>query len=145
MANFVFISSENALERYSDFRIARIDGSKATTMKAFYEAIARELAFPDYFGHNLDSLDELLNDFEWLQEDKIALYIYNADAFLSQEKSDEKKADLLNLLDVTAEDWKWVDDEVEETSPKQFLVLFDPSERLRTLLDKEGFAYEKPE
>jgi len=141
MANFVFLPSSEALTAYKDYRIARIDGSKVPSLKAFYEAIAQALKFPDYFGFNLDSLDELLNDLSWLEEDHILLYISNSEAFLSQEKNAGKKADLLNLLDATAEDWKWVDETEDDLQPRTFVIAFDPSESLQQLLDQEGFAY----
>jgi len=145
MANFVFIPSEATLSQYADFRLAQIDGQQAQTLKSFYEQIAKTLDFPDYFGHNLDSLDELLNDFDWLDDEKIALYITNADHFLAGENNENKKADLLNILDAAAEDWKWVDDEDEEVTPRQFVVLLQRSEGLQNLMDKEGFDYDLAE
>ena len=143
MANFIFIQSDSDLKRYAEFRIARIDGEKTQTFKQFYEQIARELRFPDYFDFNPESLDELLNDLNWLEDDKIALYITHSDAFLAQEKSEAKKAELLNILDVAAEDWKWVDEEDEGVTPRQLVFLFQPGDALKALLDKEGFAYDR--
>ncbi|GAB3912511.1 hypothetical protein GCM10028803_55910 [Larkinella knui] len=142
MANFRVVQSDSDLKRYADFRIARIDGQKAQTFKAFYELIARELKFPDYFEFNLESLDELLNDLDWLENDKIALYITHSDAFLSQEKSETKKAELLTILDVAAEDWKWVDEEEEGITPRELVILFQPGDAFMALLDKEEFAYD---
>ncbi len=46
--------------------IAKIDGQKATSMKDFHEQIGEALNFPDYSGKNLDALDEMLNDLEWI-------------------------------------------------------------------------------
>jgi RNAse (barnase) inhibitor barstar len=142
MANFVFIHSKTDLDRYEGFRIAHIDGSKTPTLKAFYEAIAQVLDFPDYFGYNLDSLDELLNDFDWLEDDRIVLYISNTDQFLAQEKNKDKKSDLLNILDATAEDWKWVDDEEGETSPMELVIAFDQNEKFQQYLEEEGYSYD---
>ncbi|WP_266369283.1 barstar family protein [Tellurirhabdus rosea] len=142
MPNFVFIPSEAVLSQYAGFRIARIDGRQTPTLKAFYEAIAVALDFPDYFGYNLDSLDELLNDFDWLEDEKVVLYIANSDAFLAQEPKEEKIVDLLNILDATAEDWKYVDEEVEEISPMELVIALDPSPRMQDLFDREDFAYQ---
>ena len=55
--------------------IATIDGQKATSMKDFHEQIGEALNFPDYSGKNLDALDEMLNDLEWIREEKVILYI----------------------------------------------------------------------
>ncbi|RAJ98238.1 barstar (barnase inhibitor) [Larkinella arboricola] len=141
MANFRFVQSDSALKEYADFKVARIDGQKAQTLRQFFDQISRELRFPDYFEFDLESLDEALNDLEWLPADKIALYISRTDVFLSQEKSEARKAELLNVLDVAAEDWKWVDEE-EGVAPREFVILFQPSDSLITLLDKEGFVYD---
>jgi RNAse (barnase) inhibitor barstar len=143
MANFRVVQSDSDLKRYAGFRIARIDGQKVQTFKLFFEQIARELKFPDYFEFNLESLDEALNDLDWLDDDKIALYITHSDAFLSQEKSEAKKTELLNMLDVAAEDWKWVDEEEEGVTPRELVILFQPGEALIALLDKEDFAYDQ--
>jgi len=142
MPNFVFISSEAALQSYAGFRIARLDGQQTPTLNAFYEAIAVALDFPDYFGFNLDSLDELLNTFDWLDDRKVLLYIANSEAFLAQEPKEEKIIDLFTILDATAEDWKYVDEETEETAPMQLIVALDASPRMQRLFDREDIAYD---
>ena len=143
MANFRVVQSDSGLKPYANFRVARIDGQKVQTFKAFYEQIARELKFPDYFEFNLESFDDLLNDLDWLDADKIALYITHSDAFLSHEKSEAKKAELLTILDVAAEDWKWVDEEEEGVTPRELVILFQPGDAFMALLDKEDFAYDR--
>ncbi|WP_128545381.1 barstar family protein [Larkinella soli] len=142
MANFKFIESKEDLKAFAGFRMAEIDGEKARTMKEFFGQIARALDFPEEFDHSLESLDDLLNDLSWLEEDRILLFISHSDAFLSQEKNRDKITEVFNLLDITAEDWKWVDDEVEAESPREFVILIEPSQQLTTLFDQEGIAYE---
>lgn len=39
-----------------------LDGSTMTTLETAYAEIARGLQFPDYFGKNLDALEECLRD-----------------------------------------------------------------------------------
>jgi RNAse (barnase) inhibitor barstar len=39
-----------------------LDGSKIRTKAAMLDALAKALDFPDYFGHNLDALNDLVND-----------------------------------------------------------------------------------
>lgn len=41
-----------------------VDLSDVRTMEAFHEAIAATLAFPDYYGRNLDALWDCLTD-DW--------------------------------------------------------------------------------
>jgi RNAse (barnase) inhibitor barstar len=46
--------------------VAILDGAEAGTRAGFFTAIARELRFPDYFGHNWDAVYDCLTDFNWL-------------------------------------------------------------------------------
>lgn len=39
-----------------------LDGSGIRTKAAMFDALARLLDFPDYFGHNLDALSDVVND-----------------------------------------------------------------------------------
>lgn len=122
------------------WHLARVDGAKSTTLKSFYEQIAQSLDFPDYFGHNLDSLDELLNDLQWLDKDKIVIFIEHSSEWLSKEKSDGKLATLLDLFEATAEDWKWLDED-EDLNQKELRILFEDSPRLRRVLDEQEIPF----
>jgi RNAse (barnase) inhibitor barstar len=87
MPNFLII---NNLEILKDYRIVKIDGLKAHTLRGFYEEIAKGLDFPEYFGFNLDSLDEMLNDLSWVEQAKIAIYISNSEHFVEKERNPDK-------------------------------------------------------
>ena len=138
MSNFLVINSKTALDSFKKYRIGHIEGGKTPTLKLFYQAIEKALDFPDDFEHNLDSLDEFLNDLGWIQETDLGLYIIDSEAFLAQEKP-AKVIELFNILDATAEDWKWVDDDMQ---PKNFKVLIDYSPRIVGLLEKEEIAFD---
>jgi RNAse (barnase) inhibitor barstar len=140
MSNFLIINPNAALADFKEYRVGQIDGAKTPTLKSFYQAIEKALSFPDYFEHNLESLDELLNDLEWIKQADVALYITNADGFLAQEKP-AKILELLNLLDATAEDWKWVDDE-EGVQPKNLKILIEHSPKIVGLLEKEEIGFD---
>lgn len=136
MKNTHFIISKVGLDIRKSFLgafIARIEGQKASSMKDFLEQIGVAMKFPDYDGKNLDALDEMLNDLEWIKEEKVIIYITNSIEWLSKEKSQDKIFTLIDLLDATAEDWKWMDDD-DETSKKDLRIVFEDSERIRTLL-----------
>ena len=45
-------------------RIFILDGNKMTDKKAAYEHIADVLLFPDYFGNNLDALEDCLSELD---------------------------------------------------------------------------------
>ena len=42
-----------------------VDLSRARNVPGFIKALARDLRFPDWFGGNLDALNDCLSDFSW--------------------------------------------------------------------------------
>jgi len=138
MPNF-FIT--NNLELIKSYHVAEVDGQKAHTLRGFYEEIAKVLNFPEYFGFNLDSLDEMLNDLSWLKQEKIAVYITHSENFVEKERNPDKLPTLLDLLDATCEDWKWIDED-DDFPKKELIFAFSPSERIIKLLDSQEISYE---
>jgi RNAse (barnase) inhibitor barstar len=138
MSNFLIINNVDSL---IDYRIAQIDGQKAHTLRGFYEELAKALDFPEYFGFNLDSLDEMLNDLSWVNESKIAIYVTNSEQFIKKERNPDKLPTILDLLDATCEDWKWIDED-DDVPKKEIVVAFSPSERIIQLLDSQEISYE---
>lgn len=83
----------------SDTFVAEIDGRKARTLRAFYQAIARKLLFPDYFGGTLDALFDCLCSLEVIGKPGIVLQISNFESFLDREKPEKRRAALDVLTD----------------------------------------------
>jgi hypothetical protein len=138
--NVLISQSERELEaHFADSFIAHIDGSKTLTLRQFYEAMAELLEIPD-FGFNLDALNDSLNDLQWLEDERIVLYLTNTNDLVSKERDPAKMTSLLNILDATAEDWKWVDED-EDLDRKEIIIVFEDSPRIRKLLDKESIDY----
>lgn len=136
----IFISqSERELEdRFASDFIAHVDGNKVITLRQFYEEIADLLEIPD-FGFNLEALNDSLNDLQWLEDERIILYFTNTENFISKERDPAKISSVLNVLDATAEDWKWTDDELEDK--KEIVIVFEDSLRIRKMLDAENIDY----
>jgi RNAse (barnase) inhibitor barstar len=141
MPNFTILTTEQSLGHFKQYRIAVIDGAKSPSIKEFYQEIGRELDFPDYFEHNLDSLDELLNDLEWIEQENVALYFKNFDLFLSEQRKKDTISELLNLLDATAEDWKWVDED-DEFKKKNLKVLIQQCDKATAALEAEEIGFD---
>lgn len=55
-----------------------LDGNNMTTLEAAYDEFEQVLALPDYFGRNLDALEECLADLAH-QEGSLEITIQNAD------------------------------------------------------------------
>lgn len=122
--------------------VAHIDGTKATSVKDFHEQIAAAMHFPDYSGKNLDALDEMLNDLEWIDEHKVIIFIDHSADWLSKEKSEDKLLTIIDILDATAEDWKWLDEEEEGVAKKELQIVFRDSPRIRTLLEDQEIPFD---
>ncbi len=141
--NILIVQSVQDVAKLGEtYAIISIDGQHSKTLRQFYETIALAMEFPDYFGFTLDSLDELLNDLDWIGDEKIALQFTHSDQLVSQERDPKKLASLLNMLDATAEDWKWVDEE-DDIDRKELILLFEDSPRIRQVLDDEGIEHVK--
>ena len=97
--------TELNIETFSEYYYAELDGNKSNNIKNFLVEISKVFKFPDYFGFNVNALQECLNDLDWLKEDNYVLHIRNYDQFLSEENS-ISRIDILELLDSTAEEWK---------------------------------------
>jgi RNAse (barnase) inhibitor barstar len=130
-------------EIHKDFVVITIDSKKVTSLREFYETLATSLYFPDYFGYNMDSLDELLNDLSWLEDEKIAVYFTNTKSFLINERSEDKILSLLDMLDAISEDWKWMEpdedlgpDDDDYIPKKELLFCFEDSDEMADLLNK---------
>lgn len=139
--NLLISQKESELEVHfaKDF-IAHIDGRKIVTLRQLYEEIADLLEFPAGFGFNLESFNDFLNDLQWLEDERIILYFTSTNELVSKERDPNKLGSLLGVLDATAEDWKWIEEE-EETDKKELIVVFEDSPRIRKLLDKERIDY----
>lgn len=74
-----------------------LDANKIPTLDSFYEAVSSALKFPDYFGQNLDALDELLFDMDWIKQDHVLLVICNSTQLLHEETV--RKPGLIALLE----------------------------------------------
>ncbi|HEY5931637.1 MAG TPA: barstar family protein [Nitrospira sp.] len=85
------------------FAVRTIQGKKCRTPSGLFDEFARALAFPDYFGHNWDALEECLADFEWLQAKGYILVIIDAESVLPDDEEDYET--LLEILSDAGEAW----------------------------------------
>jgi RNAse (barnase) inhibitor barstar len=90
--------SERPISNESLF-VAKFDGKKTKTLDKFYKKIAKRLHFPDYFGNNMDALEDCLCDLSWIESNNIKLFIKNIDGFLSKEDKETKES----IFDIFAE------------------------------------------
>jgi RNAse (barnase) inhibitor barstar len=58
-------------------RIVFLDGNTCDTIEKCYKTLQQQLSIPDYFGYNLDALEEVLADADWIEEEKVNIIILN--------------------------------------------------------------------
>lgn len=80
-----------------------VDGRASITEHGFFDAVARALHLPDYFGHNWDALDEVLDDLSWLPGDEHLLVLRDAKWVLDEEPQERLRI-LVDVLRRAAED-----------------------------------------
>lgn len=68
-----------------DMYLVSIDGKKIKTLEELYDCLTELFRFPNYFGRNLDALEEMLNDLNWIHQTAILLLIQNANFMLFSE------------------------------------------------------------
>ncbi len=79
-----------------DTRYVFLDGAAGHSLAAIYQSLQAQLSIPAYFGHNLDALEEVLADTEWVPEKKIAIILLHSTRLLEQEP--EKRRAFLEVL-----------------------------------------------
>ncbi|AEA26678.1 barstar family protein [Pseudonocardia benzenivorans] len=77
-------------------RVVEVDGP--ADRSGFYAAVAAQLDVPDWFGHNLDALRDVLTDLSWLPPGEVVL-VWDDPATLAATDADGHE----RLLDVLAD------------------------------------------
>lgn len=111
MANYKILTEVSSEVSDNTKLVVAIDGATTLTLTNFYDTLAASLHFPDYFQHNLDSFDEVINDLDWIKENEVLIVFKNYDEFLTEE-NDEMREILLTILDDAASESKVKDDHV---------------------------------
>jgi RNAse (barnase) inhibitor barstar len=102
-------STPNTYYTNNNERIVFIDGNTCDSIEKCYTTLQQQLSIPDYFGHNLDALEEVIADAEWIEEEKIQIVILNEkellkndvaskDSFLDIIKSNENEKIFVTVL-----------------------------------------------
>lgn len=97
MSTILKLSSNAYVE--NEIRFVFLDGNSCKTIEQCYVTLKDQLSLPDYFGNNLDALEEVLGDLDWLTEGTIKFIILNSKKLLSEDIS--KKDSFLEILNTS--------------------------------------------
>lgn len=68
-------------------QLIELDGGRMQSSADFYTEVSSKLKLPDYFGRNLNALDECVTDLEWVDgKSPVVIVIRNADLMLKGER-----------------------------------------------------------
>lgn len=79
-----------------NIRYVFIDGRTCKQLEDCYATLRQQLSLPDYFGNNLDALEEVLADLDWISEAEVKIIILNPSELLVDDA--DKKESFLDIL-----------------------------------------------
>lgn len=86
------------------FAVFHIDLGKAENKAQMLDAIARAMAFPDWFGHNFDALTDCLTDMSWRVADGYFVLLDHCDGIHGRAESDFVTT--LQVFENAANEWR---------------------------------------
>ena len=101
--------------------VFHVDLKNARNVPGFIKALRRDLEFPDWFGGNLDSLNDCLTDFSWHSAPGYVITLTGSEALSANPTS---FAAFNAVLSSVVEEWK-----TRSTPFWIFYVQDDPDER----------------
>jgi len=101
---------------------AYTNGTKMHTIQDFHTMIAQALKFPDYYGCNINALDECINDLDWLDAERYVLLIEEYDSLLIEDS--ERLPIVLEILHEATEAWQ--EDAPNDEPVFQVIIQYTP-------------------
>ncbi len=87
-----------------DYAVFRVDLSAATDKAGLLAALARDMALPDWFGHNWDALADCLADLSWRPAEGYLVLLEHSD--LLRTRAEEDFVAALQLFAAAAGEWR---------------------------------------
>ena len=86
----------NKMETYENMFV--LDGKNMKTYPSLYDEISEKLNFPDYFGRNLDALNDCMSDLSWIKGESMVICIQNGDMVLESENNSRDFWEIINRV-----------------------------------------------
>ncbi|HEY9612571.1 barstar family protein [Allocoleopsis sp.] len=100
----VNIDELSSLCKEYNFQFFYINGNDITSKAEFFQASAKTLNFPDYFGNNWDAFSDFINDLSWLSADGYIFLYTQPDNFANSDPSEWSIA--LDIFQEAVESWR---------------------------------------
>ena len=117
--------------RVLNIHVVVLEGKAMCGTEDFYNELTEKLKLPDYFGRNLNALDECLTDLEWLGLDGRALVVIVRDAEAMMHSDRELYDIFIGVMRDAGKEWSIAVTEGNEWDrpPVPFHVVFDYNEQ----------------
>lgn len=86
------------------FAVFRIDLAQAQDKAELLDAVAKAMAFPDWFGHNFDALADCLADMAWRPAEGYFILLQHCDGIHGRAEADFVTT--LQTFEQAADDWR---------------------------------------
>ncbi len=120
----VNIDQLSSLCKEYGFQLFYINGNDVKNKADFFQASAKTMNFPDYFGENWDAFSDFINDLSWLSADRYIFLYTQPDNFANSDPSEWSIA--LDIFQEAVESWR-------ETETPMYVLLRTDSLILDTL------------
>lgn len=141
--NGFYLFDKEAGVSNTDSIVVKFDGRNHRNLNDLFSGIALQFRFPDYFNYNFDSLEEMLNDLNWLEDNNFSIIIINYKLLLADEAPERKEIFLQILNDVAAQ-WEHVPNFEGESNYRHksdFRIYVENTPAIVNDLNKLGIAY----
>lgn len=105
-----------------DVVVRVVNGNDCRSARKLFQAFAKDLEFPSYFGFNWDALDECVADLEWLPANGYMIILSHAMEILPNNERDFRF--LVEALKHAAEDFRSPATDSVTERPKGFCVVW---------------------
>lgn len=112
------------------YQVFHVAGSAVRDKDTLLNALSQTMSFPDYFGHNWDSLEECLKDLQWLPSPGYVILFEEVDRLM--DTSPETFATFLEIVIAAAKQWA--------SFHVAFRLVLPHGNMLPTFLEKHGIA-----
>lgn len=110
--------------------IVELSGRLMRDEKSFYDELAHKFQFPNYFGRNLNALDECLTDLEWLNLTGRPLVVIVAESELLLRNDSELFEAFISIMQSVGQEWSTAIEEGQlwDRPPTPFHVVLSHTE-----------------
>ncbi len=118
---------------HSGMLMRQLDAERMKTVDSFYDELCQVLELPEYFGRNLNALDECITDLDWLPIGGPILLLIEKSEMLLSDASKDLFEGFMSVLNDAGKEWSRPVDKGEDWDRPglPFHVIFQVDSNMR--------------